>query len=71
MKGFALSYCVLYFVVFGCCLLEVCTFLKGNAGGGGESEKEGKQKELGELGAGEPLVRDEFMREVFIFNKNK
>lgn len=48
MRIFALSYCISFFVcVFGCCLMEACSFLSGKRGGGsgeeGGGEAEGEE----------------------------
>lgn len=58
------------FVIFGCCLLEACSFLKGN--GGGVSVGWGKevQEDLGGV-RGKTVVRMCCMREESILNLKK
>lgn len=56
---FAFSYCIL-FIMFGCCFLEACSFLKGN-----------RESESGGVEGGEIVVSVYCMREEYIFNKKK
>ena len=55
------------FVVFGCCLLEACSFLEGNQCGV-EVDLRVNRVELGEVGGGETVVEMYCIREEYIFN---
>lgn len=66
----ALPCLVSCFVVFSCCLLEVCSFFKGN-GRDVELEERGEVGGLGRLDGVETVVRLYSMKEEFIFNFKK
>lgn len=66
IRSFALSYCF-SLVVFGCCLLEAWSFLKGHE----ERVDPGERAdvvELGEAEGGETMVEMYYMREESVFN---
>ena len=57
------------FIVLGCCLLEACSFLKGNRGG-----RSGGRERWGQLGGvegGKTVSRVYYMRKKAIFNKRE
>lgn len=65
MRAFALSY-----ILFCCCLLEVCSFLKGNRGVVDPEEGKGG-RQLGGGEEGGPAVGMYYMREESVFNNKK
>lgn len=66
----ALAFFIVFcFVLFDCCLLQTCFFLKGNRGVGDLGENVGG-KQGGAQGQ-ETVDKIYYMREESVFNKNK